>query len=565
MAAWYKKKIVIIGAAVLILILGVLLILPYVLDIDRYRPAVVEQLEKATGRDVEIETLRLHFLPSTHVAVGNFRIKNPSGFPEGDTLHIESISIGVALSSLLGDNIEVTSVGLDGVDLNLLSNELGRTNYDFKVPSAGNPSSKGNPSPKDAAPGSLPVSRIDSISVRDVTVTSGSFYSRQKRVIPSWTLTGLDLDVRGLELAAPDPLNSIETTLDLSSVEVSSPKLKEPLRFDDGEITVAKGAASGDFAAALGKLRADGTVKVANLAKPVADFTLKMNELNTNELAALVGGAAQAGPASGGGGNLLARGSLEVGALAVPPLTLRNFKGQTRIYGNRVEVNPFSLNIFNGRAGGGLTLNTAESSMPASLGLKIEGVDVKTALNALNPGGKNDLTGTFESDGRFGLPLTARDPLAVLGGQGTFAVRNGTIPGVNVRGAMTEVARLIQMDVPQGPIPFEYLRGDFRIADRRVHNSRVELMGQKLEATASGSFGFDQTLNYSGMGTVKGSGTVQTQQEERNPAKIFGRILGSVAKQTMNISGARVPFSIRGTFADPKFSVSGPPTPIPIR
>ena len=560
MAAWYKRKLVLIAAAVLVLILGVLLILPYVLDIDRYRPAIVEQLEKATGRDVEIETLRLHFLPSTHVAVGSFRIKNPSGFPEGDTLLVESISIGVALSSLLGDNIEVTSVGLHGVELNLLSNEQGRTNYDFSPPRGGNPSSK------ESAPSALPVSRIDSIAVRDVTVTSGSFFSRQKKIFPSWSLTGLDLDVRGLDLAAADPLNSIETTLDLSRVELSSPSLKEPLRFDDGEITVAGGAADGDFTAALGKLRADGTVKVATLAKPVADFTLKMNELNTNELAALAGGAAQAGPASGGGGNLLARGSVEVGSLVVPPLTLRNFKGQTRIYGNRVEVNPFSLQIFNGRAGGGLTLNTAESSMPASLGLKVEGVDVKTALNALNPGGKNDLTGTFESDGRFGVPLTARDPLAALGGQGTFAVRNGTVPGVNVRGAMTEVAKLIQMEVPQGAIPFDYIRGDFRIADQRVHNSRVEMMGPKLEATASGSFGFDQTLNYSGMGTVKGSGTAQTEQQESGGARgLFGRVLGSVVKQTMNISGARVPFAVRGTFADPKFSVTGPPTPIPIR
>jgi len=559
-AAWYKRKLVLIAAAVLVLILGVLLILPYVLDIDRYRPAIVEQLEKATGRDVEIETLRLHFLPSTHVAVGSFRIKNPSGFPEGDTLLVESISIGVALSSLLGDNIEVTSVGLHGVELNLLSNEQGRTNYDFSPPRGGNPSSK------ESAPSALPVSRIDSIAVRDVTVTSGSFFSRQKKIFPSWSLTGLDLDVRGLDLAAADPLNSIETTLDLSRVELSSPSLKEPLRFDDGEITVAGGAADGDFTAALGKLRADGTVKVATLAKPVADFTLKMNELNTNELAALAGGAAQAGPASGGGGNLLARGSVEVGSLVVPPLTLRNFKGQTRIYGNRVEVNPFSLQIFNGRAGGGLTLNTAESSMPASLGLKVEGVDVKTALNALNPGGKNDLTGTFESDGRFGVPLTARDPLAALGGQGTFAVRNGTVPGVNVRGAMTEVAKLIQMEVPQGAIPFDYIRGDFRIADQRVHNSRVEMMGPKLEATASGSFGFDQTLNYSGMGTVKGSGTAQTEQQESGGARgLFGRVLGSVVKQTMNISGARVPFAVRGTFADPKFSVTGPPTPIPIR
>ncbi|MGH9789213.1 MAG: AsmA-like C-terminal region-containing protein, partial [Candidatus Acidiferrales bacterium] len=271
------------------------------------------------------------------------------------------------------------------------------------------------------------------------------------------------------------------------------------------------------------------------------------------------------GPASGGGGNLLARGSVVVGTLTVPPLTARNFKGQARLYGNRVEVNPFSLQVFNGRASGGLTLNTADGSMPASLGLKVEGVDVKTALNALNPGGKNDVTGTFESDGRFGLPLTARNPLAALGGQGTFAVRNGTVPGVDIRSSLMQVAKLIQMDVPQGPIAFTYFRGDFRIAGQRVHSSKLALQGDKLEATASGSLGFDRTLNYGGMGTVKGSGTVQTQQEERSPAKIFGRVLGSVVKQTMNISGARVPFTVRGTVADPKFTVTGPPTPIPIR
>ena len=558
MAAWYRRKLVIIGAAVLVVVLGVLLILPYVLDIERYRPAIVEQLEKATGRDVEIETLRLHFLPSTRVSAGNFRVKNPSGFPEGDTLLIESVDLGVALSSLLGGDIQVTSVGLHGVQLNLLSNEQGRTNYDFSVRSGGGTSSK------DSASAALPVSRIDSVAVRDVTITSGSFYSRLKRVIPGWTLTGLDLDVRGLDPNARDPLGSIETTLDLSSVEVSSPSLKEPLRFDDGEIKVAGGAANGSFTAALGKLRADGTIAIEQLARPVANFTLKMDELNTNDLAALAGGAGRSGP-SAGGGNLLARGSVEVGKLVVPPLTARNFKGQARLYGNRVEVNPFSLQVFNGRASGSLTLNTAENSMPASLGLRVEGVDVKQALNALNPGGKNEVTGTFGADARLGLPLTARDPLAAIGGQGTFAVRNGTVPGVNVRNTMMQMAKLIQMDVPQGPIAFSYLGGDFRVDNRRVRSSRVELQGEKLEATASGSFGFDQTLDYSGTGTIKGSGTVPTQQQESNPAKIFGRVLGNVMKQTMNISGARVPFTVRGTAADPKFMVTGPPTPIPIR
>jgi AsmA protein len=550
MAAWYRKKLVIIAGAVLVVILGVLLLVPYLIDIDNYRAAVVEQAEKATGRDVEIEKLRLHFLPSVHIAVVNFRIKNPSGFPEGDFLHVEDIDLGVALGALLSKQIEITSASLDGVAINLLTNEQGRTNSELAAAApAGNPS-RGNPSSSDFA-----LKPIDKISISDVTINSGSV-SRRK-VIPSWTLTGLELVVRGLDPGQPNPLKSIETELDLSSVEVSSPSLKEPLKFKDGEIKVAGGAADGKFSAALGKLRADGTVRIAKLDKPVADFTLAMNELNTTELAAVMSGAAQAGP-RGGRGELLARGSVAVDKLVAPPLAARNVRGQARNYDNRIDIDPFSLEIFSGRTRGSLNVNTSEAAMPASVAARVEGVNVKQALETLNPGGKNTVTGTFEADARLRVLLAARDPLAALGGQGTFAIRNGTVPGMNIRSAAAAMTRLIQVDLPEGPIPFSYLGGDFRIADRRVHNSKVDLQGQQVDASASGSFGFDQTLSYSGLGSIKSRGTT-TQQQATSPGKILGGIFGSVMRQTVNISGARVPFSIRGTFADPKFMITGHP------
>ncbi len=558
MAAWYRKKLVIIAGVILVLILGVLLLVPYLIDIDNYRSAVVEQAEKATGRKVEIEKLRLHFLPSVHVAVVNFRIKNPNGFPEGDFVHVEDIDLGVALGALLDKQVEITSASLDGVAINLLTNEQGRTNSEFATPApAGNPG-RGNPS----SSGDFGLKPIEKISVSDITITSGSV-SRRK-VIPYWTLTGLELVVRGLDPGQANPLKTIETELDLSSVEVSSPSLKEPLKFKDGEIKVAAGAADGKFTAALGDLRADGTVKIAKLDKPVADFTLAMNELNTSELAAVMGGAAQAGP-RGGRGELLARGTVSVDKLVAPPLTARSVRGQARIYDNRIDIDPFSLEIFSGRTRGSLSVNTSDAAMPANVAARMEGVNVKQALETLNPGGKNKVTGTFEADARLGVPLAARDPLAALGGQGTFAIRNGTVPGMNIRSAAAAMTKLIQVDLPQGDIPFSYLGGDFHISDRRVHNSKVDLQGDQVEASASGSFGFDQTLDYRGLGSVKGRGTSQSQQSATDPGKILGGIFGSVMKQTMNISGARVPFSIRGTFADPKFMITGPPYPIPIR
>ncbi|HXE75597.1 MAG TPA: AsmA family protein [Candidatus Xenobia bacterium] len=557
MAAWYRKKIVIIAGVVVVGLVLALLLVPYLIDIDNYRAAIVEQAEKATGREVEIDKLRLHILPSIHVAASNFRLKNPRDFPEGDFVRVESVGIGLGLGALLRKQVEVTSASLDGVEVNLLTNEQGRTNSEFSTP-GGNPGgARGGAAP----PGGFALRPISSISLSDITINSGSVSRR--RVVPSWTLTGLELEVRGLDPLAPNPLKSVETEVDLSSVEVSSPSLKEPLRFKDGEIKVAAGAADGNFSAALGKLRAEGTVKIANLDKPVADFTLAMNELNTDELAALLGGAAPAGP-RGGRGELLARGSLSVEKLVAPPLSARNVKGQARVYDNRISIDPFSLELFGGRTRGSLGISTADPSMPASVTARVEGVNVKQALETLNPGGKNKITGTFEADARLGLPLGARDPLSALSGQGTFAIRNGTVPGMNIRSAAATMASLVQVDLPQGDIPFSYLGGDFRIAERRVHNSHVELKSDQVEATASGSFGFDQTLSYNGLGSIKGRGTT-TQQQETSPTKIFGRILGSVARQTVNISGARVPFAIRGTFADPKFTITGPPVPIPIR
>jgi len=132
--AWHRSKLFRLLAVLLGLLLAALLLAPYLLDIDRYRATAIEQLEKETGRDVEIEKLRLHFLPRLHLAVVNFRVKNPPGFPEGNTLAVESINIGLAFWPLLKRQVEITSVGIDNVQVNLLENERGQTNTELRRP-----------------------------------------------------------------------------------------------------------------------------------------------------------------------------------------------------------------------------------------------------------------------------------------------------------------------------------------------------------------------------------------------------------------------------------------------
>ena len=556
---WFRILVVLVG-----LLLVALLAAPYLLSIDRYRSTIVEQLEKETGRDIEIEKLRLHFLPGLHVQVVNLRVKNPRGFPEGDTVVVESVNIGLAFWPLLKRQVEISSIGIDDVEINLLGNEQGQTNTGLRR--RARPAAK---KPAGEAP-AVEVTRVGAVSVSDVKISSGTFWSRERRIYPAWEVKGINLEVEGVDLANPQWLRKLEAGVDLSTIEVTTPSLKEPLRFADGEIEVKNNAAGGDFTLALGELRADGTVKVADLEKPVADFTLKMEELDVSQVAALAAekpkgagaGPGGGGEGAGGSGKLLARGTVEVGKVIIPPLSAENVKGNVRLYGNRLEVDPFTVDFYGGRTQGTAYVDLAQAAMPARVNARVQGVNVAQAVAAASPGAKGKLTGTFESDARLNVPLGAKDLMGALTGDGAFAVRNGTFPGMNLEGTLAGMAKFLQMEVPKGDTKFSYFGGDFRIASQRVHSRNLDLKAETLEASLGGSFGFDQTLSYTGSGLLTGKPSAEQQQQKKddNPLGGLRRVFGQVARQT--IGQMRVPFSVTGTFQDPKFLLVGSPTPV---
>ena len=559
-SSWYRSKLFRIVAIVLALLVVVLLVVPYLLNLDTYRTTLVDELKKSTGREVEIEKLRLRLLPSLGVTVVNLRVKNPPGFPAGDTLGVERIDVGLALGPLLRRQIEVTSVSVKAVQVNLLANERGQTNYE--LPPEPKPPARGRkaPSPEEAP---VTLGRIDTVALEDATVSSGTFWTRDKVVHSGWAASGINVKAHGFDFSDPQWLRKMSAQVDLSTIEITSPSLKQPLRFSDGAVEVKENTVSGDYALALGELRASGTMKVADLARPVADFTLAMKELKLADVNAVMGSGPKGapGPSAGAAGRpqLLAQGTVQVDKLVAPPLTAQKVQGKVRVYSNRLEVDPFSLELFGGRTRGSLGIDLTQSSLPTWVSARVEGVNVAQAAAAASPESKGKITGRFESDARLTLPLGASNPVAGLGGGGTFAVRDGTFPGLNLEGTLAKMAKFMQMSVPSGDTRFSFFGGDFRIADQRVHSSNLRLDAETLEASLQGSFGFDQTLNYTGSGMLTGKGGTQ-QQQSGNPLGGLGRVFGGVMQQT--IGRMRVPFTVRGTFQNPQFITAGAPTPI---
>jgi uncharacterized protein involved in outer membrane biogenesis len=568
--SWYRSKLFLVVAVLVVLVVVALLAAPYLFDLNRYKPMIVSQLGKATGRMVELGNLRLHFLPSLQVVVNDLKIKNPPGFPEGDTVAVDQVDLGLALGPLLSRQVQITGVTLENPVLNLLANERGENNSEslLQAKKSGNGATQADGNADGNSGSAVAISRIDAVSVENARITSGSFWRREKRVYPQWEVKGINLEASGIDLSDADWMSKLRAEMALGTVEVSSPALKEPLRFTDGEITVRDNKAEGDFSLALGPIRARGNVNVPNLERgEAARFTLAANELDVTAVGALVAGgkAAAGGPRRAGDPNkLLARGDVNVDQIVVPPLTTQNVKANVRLYATRLELDPFSFNLYKGRTQGTLALDLAGESMQARANAKVEGVDVAQLLAAVSPGGQSKVTGTFEADARLGAPLAAADPISALSGDGTFAVRDGVFPGLDVQGTLAKMAQLMQIEVPTGDTKFSRFGGDFRIANQRIHSDRLQLDAEALEAELRGSVGFDQTVSYSGTGLLRGQGTAkQEEQKSSSPLGGLRRVFGKVVQQTMSISGMRVPFSVRGTLQNLQIVPGGVPQPIP--
>ena len=549
-----------------------LLLVPFLVPVDRFRPAIIELLEQETGRKFEIESIRLHLLPKLRLQVENLRVKNPQGFPEGDTLVVERIDLGVPLGPLLRRQVQVESLSLRGVTLNLLEDQRGRSNTDLSKVQRAAAQEKAAPEEKPL----FSLSRVDAVELREVSFSAGTYSRRRKRVQPSYAIAGVNIVLRGLDLRDARWKEKFETEMELGGVEISVPSLRQPLRFTDGHVNVKGRAAEGHFTLALGGLRARGKMKMANWEKPRVDFTLAMKKLDVAELAELAAAPEEApkgrrpGRRSSGSGQrrLLARGTVKVEKVLFAPFAAENVSGTVRLYTHKLTVDPLEVDFYGGRVEGSLSTDLEKESLPSTLTVTVQGVDVAKLASAAQQGAESKVTGTFDAGVSLRTALGA-DPLAALTGQGNFSVRDGMLKGFKLEGKRAAMASLLQIEVPSGDTPFRLFAGDLRIQQQRVHSQKVSLEADAMQATMKGSFGFDGTLNYSGTGVLGGEGGEQAQLQDqpaeepkrsRNPLASIGKLFGKVAQGT--IGRMRVPISVSGTFAQPRFRLAGVPEPI---
>lgn len=180
----FVKRLLFGLAALLVLLVAAVLIVPSFINWNTYKPEIVAQAREATGRDLAIDgDIGLKLLPAPALSVEQVRIANIEGAPTPEMATLKSLDVRVALLPLLSGEIQVESVRLVEPSIVLERLADGRASWDLA--GAGGES------------GGAPALRLDRFEVDNGTVTYRDAASGQEVLVEAVSLAGSAASLSG--------------------------------------------------------------------------------------------------------------------------------------------------------------------------------------------------------------------------------------------------------------------------------------------------------------------------------------------------------------------------------
>jgi AsmA protein len=497
------KALKIVGIVVVILLLIVITI-PFLINVNSFRPKLESSLTEALGREVKVGNLSLSIL-SGSVSAEDLSIADDPAFSKDPFVRAKSLKVGVEVMPLIFSRaLHVTDVTLDQPEIALLRDPAGKWNF----------SSLGNKSQPAAKPAS---SSTPDLSVSKLDVKNGRLsVNRANSSIKPHVYDNVDISVRDFS-----PTSQFPFTITANLPSGGSAKLDGKA----GPIDSTDVSASPIEAQVSVKgldLTASGFVEPSTGIAGVADFD---GTLNSDGHVLRTSGTLKASKLK-----LAVKGSPATQPVTVKYATDYDLKKQ----GGTLSQGDVTLGKALAKLTG--TYQSQGESTILNMKLNADGMpvdDLQTMLPALAivlPSGSKLQGGTLSVNVGISGPV---DKLVIVG---PIRLSQTKLMGFNLASKMSSISALTGMQ-SGSDTTIQNLSTDARVAPEGVRTQNINLTVPTL-------------------GTVTGDGTISPAGalDYKMSASVTGGAVGGLTQLAgMGGKGGGLPFFIQGTTSDPKF------------
>lgn len=531
------RTLKIIGIVIVVLIL-IVVIAPFLIPVNSFRPQIEQQASAALGRKVEIGNLSLSLF-SGSLGADNLSIADDPKFSSAPFLTAKSFNVGVEVMPLItSKTLNVTSVVIDGPQVSLIRNAAGDWNYSTLGASPTKAQSQAAPAPsagqaaKPSAPASAPPAgappafTIQKLELKNGQITVSSVGSAKKS-----SYSNLNVTASNVSLVSKFP---VTVTADLPG--------------------------GGNF-------KVDGTAGPVNETNSVLtplSAKLNVNSLNlastgfVDPSAGLGGILDLDGTIDSAGGSASTKGTAKLskallvagGTPASEPVTV-NFNTKYDLLKNSGVLNPSILKI--GTAALNLSGTYEIPAEGAVLHIKVDGQslpvkDLQAFLPALGvnlPKGASLQQGTLNTNLNLNGPT---DKLVTSGNVGLFGAK---LAGFDLGSKMSSISSLTGIKTGQD-MNIEKMTSNVRVAPEGIQAENFNAVVSQLGTLVGGG-----TINSKNQMDFKMAATVSDSLLTASPVAsgagaLLGQVMGGGATKCKG-GTTTIPFQIQGTTSDPKF------------
>ncbi len=492
---------------VVVLIVGLVLSLPFLIDLNKYQDQYKPLLEEALNRKVQLQDIRLTIWPRIGARVAGFAVLDDPAFGSGPFASLASLDVGVKLMPLLSGKVEVEEITLRDLVITVIKNKNGVLN----VSTIGR---KGVPVP-------------ETLSRALIPSTEGPLKILALLAVDRVSIDGGKLTFRDLSAAKPTEYVLQDMELLLRDVRLGqTPNVRFWSLVQPFNIPVKL---DGTF----GPLKETMDIEAVNFqcAAGKTDFTI-MGKTTGHDVTINIGSP------------VINTANLPVALPLKKPVEIKNFQLAVEVKGQEARLNSLSFQLFDGQVKGQGKLMAGSDAPPFNGGVSVQGVQLGPALDAVAETPVS-ISGTAGADltlkGRgFSMP----DLTKALEGTGHMAVKDGKIEGGNLLQEAMSILKVagITLDNPKATA-FSTIETDLVIKQGIVNVQRLLIDSHDFQATGGGTIGFDQKLNL-GVTLTLSQGLSQ---------KIAGA--SPVAKLALKEGRLILPLTIGGTIQAPSYGL----------